>query len=101
MGLVFWHTSKETPLTDLKCVVLREPGMTYEERPGLARAITRRTTILGIEDAHGVTYPLDMVKGSGIAGPRAVAEQVAAFCDIPIEDTAYRDSTAADPQAPT
>ena len=86
VGLLFWHSRNQTALSDLHCVSLTEPGLAYNERPQMMRALSRRTAVLALVDRAGKTLPLDLVKGSTIQQARQLAARVAEFCGITFED---------------
>ena len=95
LGLLFWHSRKRMPISDLARLTLREPGMSFDERPRMVRAVSRRSAIIAIEDRAGATFPLDMVKGANIQETRKLAARVAAFCGIPFEDSVRDEHNAA------
>ena len=87
LGLLFWHSRRRTPLSELTRLTFREPGLSFDERPKMVQAVTRRAAIVAIEDRSGNAFPLDMVKGANIGETRKLAERIASFCGIPLEDT--------------
>ena len=87
LGLLFWHSRRRTPLSELVRLTLREPGLAFDDRPKMLQAVTRRATIIAIEDRTGKSYALDIVKGANIRETRKLAEQIASFCGIPFEDS--------------
>ncbi len=86
VGVLFLFSRKSVPLDTLEKVVIYEPGMKYSEKPKYSRMMSRKTALVSVVDKNGTFYKLDLMKGGSVGQGRKIAESLAIFCEIPLED---------------
>ncbi len=91
IGILPFVWRQAGPLGSLSRVVVRERKPAGPQKPSLLGSSPRGAVTLLVVDRDAHEYVLDVARGVSARTLRRTAEQVAGFCDLPLEEEAAPD----------